>query len=294
MFLTFLSASLIALGLMSGAMGFSSEFLTITVLILALDLFIGLATMGRVSTATDEDIRYLQGMNRIRHAYHEAVRGLEPTSSPGSTTTSAGIFGVSSADVEFRSRRSIIHGFTTVVGMVGVINAALAGVLVATIVLLIGAGIAAVVAGVVTFTIALLAAVYWLTRATASTVEALEVKFPTPASGTARPANAAARSRTWNERAGVGALAEWLRCGLLPDGGALGTRALVAGTAIELGLEPAGTSDLVALDVLLALGRGGGLFGLGGLLVVGHRSGLLSPPRGSRCVAPSCATRVAA
>ena len=187
MFLTFLSASLIALGLMSGAMGFSTEFLTITVLILALDLFIGLATMGRVSTATDEDIRYLQGMNRIRHAYHEAVGGLEPYFISGQYDDVAGIFGVSSADVEFRSRRSIIHGFTTVVGMCGVINAALAGVLVATILLLFGSGIAAVVAGVVTFAIAIAIAVYWLTRATASTVEALEVHFPTPAPGD-RPA----------------------------------------------------------------------------------------------------------
>ena len=151
-------------------------------LLLALDLFIGLATMGRVSTATDEDIRYLQGMNRIRHAYHEAVEGLEPYFIAGQYDDVMGIFGVSSADVEFRSRRSIIHGFTTVVGMVGVINATLAGVLVATIVLLAGSGTAAVVAGVVTFTIAIVAAVYWLTRATASTVEALEVNFPTPAS----------------------------------------------------------------------------------------------------------------
>ena len=188
MFLTFLSASLIALGLMSGAMGFSTEFLTITVLILALDLFIGLATMGRVSTATDEDIRYMQGMNRIRHAYHEAVGGLEPYFISGQYDDVAGIFGVSSEDVEFRSRRSIIHGFTTVVGMVGVINAALAGVLVATIVLLVASGVAAVVAGVGTFTIALLAAVYWLSKATASTVQALEVNFPTPASGD-RPAS---------------------------------------------------------------------------------------------------------
>jgi hypothetical protein len=188
MFLTFLSASLIALGLMSGAMGFSTEFLTITVLILALDLFIGLATMGRVSTATDEDIRYIQGMNRIRHAYHEAVGGLEPYFISGQYDDVAGIFGVSSEDVEFRSRRSIIHGFTTVVGMVGVINAALAGVLVATIVLLVASGVAAVVAGVGTFTIALLAAVYWLSKATASTVQALEVNFPTPASGE-RPAS---------------------------------------------------------------------------------------------------------
>ena len=45
---------------------------------LGLDLFIGLATMGRVSTATSEDIRLLQGMNRLRHAYHEAIPGLDP------------------------------------------------------------------------------------------------------------------------------------------------------------------------------------------------------------------------
>jgi len=188
MFLTFLSASLIALGLMSGAMGFSSEFLTITVLILALDLFIGLATMGRVATVSDEDIRYQQGMNRIRHAYHEAVGGLEPYFIAGRYDDIAGIFGVSAADVEFSSRRAIIHGFTTVVGMVGVINAALAGVLVATIVLLFGSAVAAVVAGLVAFGIVIVWAVVWVTRATASTVEALEVKFPTPASGD-RPAD---------------------------------------------------------------------------------------------------------
>jgi hypothetical protein len=188
MFLTFLSASLIALGLMSGAMGFSTEFLTITVLILALDLFIGLATMGRVSTVSDEDIRYQQGMNRIRHAYHEAVGGLEPYFISGQYDDIAGIFGVSASDVQFSSRRAILHGFTTMVGMVGVINAALAGVLVATIVLLFGSGIAAVGAGVLAFGIVIVWAVVWVTHATASTVEALEVKFPTPASGD-RPAH---------------------------------------------------------------------------------------------------------
>ena len=85
--------------------------------------------------------------------------------------------------MEFRSRSAILHGFTTVVGMVGVINAALAGVLVATIVLLFGSGFAAVVAGVVAFAIVIVWAVVWVTRATASTVQALEVKFPSPVVG---------------------------------------------------------------------------------------------------------------
>ena len=178
MFLTFLSASLVALGLMSGAMGFSSEFLTITVLILGLDLFIGLATMGRVATVSDEDIRYQQGMNRIRHAYHEAVGGLEPYFMAGQYDDVMGIFGMAPSD--FRDRRSIIHGFTTVVGMIGVINAAIAGVLVATAVLIIGSGAVAVVAGIATFAIVIAWAVSWTTRAVASTVSSLQPNFPSP------------------------------------------------------------------------------------------------------------------
>ena len=71
MFLSFLAATLVALGLMSrDGLATSSSA---SALVLGLDLFIGLATMGRVATATSEDIRFLQGMNRLRHAYHETV-----------------------------------------------------------------------------------------------------------------------------------------------------------------------------------------------------------------------------
>ena len=42
-----------------------------------LDLFIGLTSLGRIGAAGDEDLRYLQGMNRLRHAYHEMVPGLD-------------------------------------------------------------------------------------------------------------------------------------------------------------------------------------------------------------------------
>ncbi len=99
---------------------------------LGLDLFIGLATMGRVSTATSEDIRFLQGMNRLRHAYHETVPGLEPYFITGHYDDVLGIFAGYGADVQSRTWRSIVHGFTTVVGMLGVINAALTGVVVGT------------------------------------------------------------------------------------------------------------------------------------------------------------------
>ena len=69
MFLTFLSASLVVLGLISTATAFSDAFLVVSSVVLALDLFVGLASLGRVAAASNEDLRYLQGMNRLRHAY---------------------------------------------------------------------------------------------------------------------------------------------------------------------------------------------------------------------------------
>ena len=103
MFLSFLAATLVALGLMSTAMGFSNQFLGIVALVLGLDLFIGLATMGRVATTTSEDIRFLQGMNRLRHAYHETVPGLEPYFITGHYDDVLGIFANYGADVQSRT-----------------------------------------------------------------------------------------------------------------------------------------------------------------------------------------------
>ena len=100
MFLSFLAATLVALGLMSGAMGFSDQFIGISALVLGLDLFIGLATMGRVSTATSEDIRFLQGMNRLRHAYHATAPGLEPYFITGHYDDVLGVFANYGADVK--------------------------------------------------------------------------------------------------------------------------------------------------------------------------------------------------
>jgi hypothetical protein len=182
MFLSFLAATLVALGLMSAATGFSPEFMGIAALVLGLDLFIGVATMARIATATSEDVRCLQAMNRLRHAYHEIVPGLEPYFSTGSHDDVVGVFASYGADVQLATRRSIIHGFTTVVGMVGVINAALSGVLAGTVLMLaIGNGTAAIAGGIVAFLVVLVVAVISTTRAIALTVITMEARFPSPA-----------------------------------------------------------------------------------------------------------------
>ena len=77
MFLAFLSTTLVGLGLVWTGTGFSRAYLITAAVVLAIDLFVGLASLARILTVTEEDARYVQGMNRLRHAYHEMVPGLD-------------------------------------------------------------------------------------------------------------------------------------------------------------------------------------------------------------------------
>ena len=78
MFLTFLSASLIVIGFVIGAQGLTTTVVPVALALLLADLFIGLATVGRLIAASSEELQCVRGMNRIRHAYREMVPGLEP------------------------------------------------------------------------------------------------------------------------------------------------------------------------------------------------------------------------
>ncbi|HEY3523170.1 MAG TPA: hypothetical protein VGK63_05675 [Candidatus Limnocylindrales bacterium] len=184
MFLTFLSATLVALGLVSNAMTFQREFLLVAAVVLAVDLFVGVATMGRVSTATNEDVRYLQGMNRIRHAYHEMVPGLEPYFITGKHDDIRGVFEVYGVAEEIAGPAGILHGFTTVMGMIGVICSAVAAALVYVLVLLAGApGDVAGIAALIGFAVGMALNVRVMTRALTSFAVSMNPRFPTPSPG---------------------------------------------------------------------------------------------------------------
>ena len=141
MFLTFLSASLVALALASQGMGFDRDFLGLAAIILGFDLFIGLATLGRVGSASNEDLRCIAGMNRIRHAYLEIAPGLEPyfiTSSYDDLRGILSTYGEPSGD-----RPSMflgfLHGLTTTEGMISMITTGIGAVFGAVVALLFGA-----------------------------------------------------------------------------------------------------------------------------------------------------------
>ena len=184
MFLTFLTGTLVALGFVSQASGYTREFLLLATALLGFDLFIGLATLGRITGASAEEIRALQGMNRLRHAYLEMVPALEPyfsTSPHDDLASTVSIYGTTPAQAS--PLGDLVHGLTTAPGMVGTITAAVGGAFAAASALLLGAiPIVAIIAGLAAF--AILTVVVW--RAALRQFQAIErtmeVRFPPPGS----------------------------------------------------------------------------------------------------------------
>jgi hypothetical protein len=178
MFLAFLSATLLVLGLVSTATGFSDAFLVMAAILLSLDLFIGFASLGRIGAAGDEDVRYLQGMNRLRHAYHEMVPGLDRyfiTSPYDDFESAVQVYG----PPETSAWRGIVHGFTTTPAMINVICCAVAGALAAVLVMLATHdGTVAALAGGLVFLVLLLMSIVVVTQLIKSFGRSLVVMFP--------------------------------------------------------------------------------------------------------------------
>lgn len=187
MFLSFLSATLVALGLIATAVGFSDGFLMIAAIVLAIDVFIGAASLARIASASSDDIRFLQAMNRIRHAYVEMSPGVEPYFMGGhhdDPTTVLGIYG----PVEETPVSSLVHGFTTTPGMIGVITSAVGAALVAVLTMLathdpVASGVGGVVAFVVLFVAIIVISMRTIRRFWAG----MHTMFPKDAAGPTGP-----------------------------------------------------------------------------------------------------------
>ena len=78
MFLSVLAGAVIALALVAQADRFGQTFVLIAILVLSVVLFIGVATVVRLEVLNHDDLRWVMGMNRIRHAYLERHPELEP------------------------------------------------------------------------------------------------------------------------------------------------------------------------------------------------------------------------
>lgn len=76
MYLSTLSGSMVALGLIAGVAGFGDAFFIFGLVILPVVLFVGIGTWLRLGAANYHDARTVYGMNRIRGAYLEIAPDL--------------------------------------------------------------------------------------------------------------------------------------------------------------------------------------------------------------------------
>lgn len=77
-FVAALSGSVVALALVAQATDFGNGFAAFALVLLPVVYLLGVVTVVRLSQVNWEDARWVQGMNRIRHAYVELAPELEP------------------------------------------------------------------------------------------------------------------------------------------------------------------------------------------------------------------------
>ncbi len=181
MFLTFLSASLVALAFVATAMDFSQTFLVLASMLLAFDLAIGLATLGRMLDASVDDLRSIAGMNRIRNAYVRIAPAVAPYFIAGTSDDSAGVL-LTYGEPKIRAGvAAFIHGLTTAGGMIMTIDALIAAALASIVAVLLGAdpGIALAV-GTAAFVVLFAVLNRYAFRVIAGFEAGFESRFPTP------------------------------------------------------------------------------------------------------------------
>jgi hypothetical protein len=146
LFLSVLSATAVALALVAQAMSFGEGFIAFALVLLPIDLFIGLATFTRLDEVNGEDVIWVAGMNRLRHAYLEIGAGLSPYFITGTFDDDAGIertYGV------HRPGNPLLHWLVTTPGMIAAIDGVLAGLIVGLLVALGSPGRAAMTPAIV-------------------------------------------------------------------------------------------------------------------------------------------------
>jgi hypothetical protein len=141
MFVTVLSAAVVALALVAQVTAFGPGFRIFALLVLPVVLLMGVLTLLRLSDANTEEVGLVVGMNRLRHAYLELAPELEPYFVTGHHDDEAGIIQTYGLSGPMRFGR-FLAGTPTLVAAITVV---VAGVLAALVAQALGAPEAAVV-----------------------------------------------------------------------------------------------------------------------------------------------------
>ncbi|CAN5727120.1 hypothetical protein BH23CHL7_BH23CHL7_09360 [soil metagenome] len=183
MFMTVVGAAVVGLALFAQVAGAQGSVPILALLILSVVLAIGLTTFARFAQLDDEDMRKVQGLNRLRHMRLE----LDPELEPYLVTSRYDDF-ESVLDAYGARDRSFAGGLATLAVMLAVVNSVLIGVVSGLVVVNVGGdGAIAVVAGVIAAFAFVAATAMWFLRAINRTAGRFVTLVPAPPKTTAGP-----------------------------------------------------------------------------------------------------------
>ena len=176
-FVAALSGSVVALALVAQATDFGESFIAFALVLLPVVFFLGVVTVARLGQVNYEDAVFVQGMNRLRHAYLELAPELEPYFVTSRYDDDTGIL----LSTLGRTHVPPTQAFVAIPGVVALLDsvvAAIAGV--GALGLGVGTGWSIVV-GVPVFLATVGCFALWAERAIRGYRSEIVVRFPTPA-----------------------------------------------------------------------------------------------------------------
>jgi hypothetical protein len=179
-FLTVLSASIIALALLADATGFGSQTTAMALVLLPVVLLLGIATFVRLVQINAEEFQLVLAMNRLRHAYLAIEPGLEPYFTTGHHDDERGLVTTYMIVKPAQGLRLGNYFLVNTPIIVATVVAALAAAIAVLVLQAAEAPRAAVVAGGVVAFLALWGGLMPLQRHTADPLRASTPRFPTP------------------------------------------------------------------------------------------------------------------
>jgi hypothetical protein len=179
-FLTVLSASIIALALLADATGFGPQTTTLALVLLPVVFLLGLAAYARLVQINTEELQLVLAMNRLRRAYLTIEPGLEPYLTTGHHDDERGVLATYMLDRPTR-QWLWVHFLVNTPTIVATVDAALAAAIVVLVLQVAEASRAALVAGGAAAFLAVWGVLFRLQLHTLRPLRHATPRFPTAA-----------------------------------------------------------------------------------------------------------------
>jgi hypothetical protein len=179
-FLTVLSASIIALALMADATGFGAETTTLALVLLPVVFLLGIAAYARLVQINAEEFRLVMAMNRLRRAYLILEPGLERYLTTGHHDDQRGVFVTYMVDEPGTRRALWVYFLVNTPSIVATVDAALAAAMVVLGLQAADVPRAVAVSGGVAAFLLTWVMLFWLQRQTLRPFRHQAPRFPSP------------------------------------------------------------------------------------------------------------------